>query len=96
MTATAARPVAVKLDTELQTRIKRLAQSRQRTPHWLMKEAIRDYVDREEKRESFRQDALQAWAAYEATGVHATFEEADAWLARLEAGEDVDLPECHV
>ena len=41
------------------------------------------------------QDAIRAWKEYQATGLHATREEADAWLARLEAGEDVEPPECH-
>ena len=32
---------------------------------------------------------------YQATGLHITMEEADAWLAKLEAGQDVEPPECH-
>jgi predicted transcriptional regulator len=52
-------------------------------------------VSREEKREQFRQDALTAWNDYQATGLHATAEEADAWLAKLEAGEDAEAPQCH-
>jgi len=53
------------------------------------------YVDREETREAFRQDGIRAWNEYRATGLHLTLEEADAWLAELEAGEDVKPPECH-
>lgn len=60
-----------------------------------MREAIAQYVDREEQRETFRHDAVRAWAAYQETGRHLTLEEADAWLARLEAGEDAKVPECH-
>ncbi len=48
------------------------------------------------KRELFRQDALAAWNGYQATGLHATDEEADAWLRKLEAGEEADVPECHI
>jgi predicted transcriptional regulator len=47
-----------------------------------------------EKRESFRLDTLKAWEAYSATGLHVTTEEADAWLAKLEQGNDIDPPEC--
>jgi len=46
-------------------------------------------------REQFRQSALSAWGAYRSTGLHVTAEEADAWLAKLEAGEDAEPPECH-
>ena len=96
MTTAAVRPVAIKIDAEIRERIKRLADARHRSPHWLMREAISQYVEREEKRDAFRQDAIKAWDAYQATGLHATFEEADAWLTKLEAGQDVEPPECHV
>jgi predicted transcriptional regulator len=43
-----------------------------------------------------RADALAAWNHYQATGLHLTAEEADAWLAKLEAGENAETPECHV
>ena len=94
MAVTAARPVAIKIDEDTKARIKRLADARQRTPHWLMREAITQYVDREEKREAFRQDALQAWETFRATGQHVTADQADAWLAQLEQGNDVDPPAC--
>jgi len=54
MTATAVRPVAIKIDEDIKARVKRLADARQRTSHWLMREAITQYVDREEKREARR------------------------------------------
>jgi predicted transcriptional regulator len=61
-----------------------------------MREAVEQYVSREEQREQLRQDALAAWNHYRTTGLHATAEEADAWLARLEAGEDAQALKCHV
>ena len=87
---------SVKLDGDLKSRIQHLADVRQRSSHWIMCEAIRDYVEREEKREIFRQDALRAWNTYEENGLHLKHEEADAWLAKLEMGEDKELPKCHV
>jgi predicted transcriptional regulator len=86
---------SLKLDAEVKARLQKLANARRRSSHWLMREAIEQYVDREERREQFRQDALTAWAEYQATGLHATAEEVDAWLARLEAGEDAEPPACH-
>lgn len=96
MSTTVVRPVAIKIDTDIKERVNRLAEARNRTPHWLMREAISQYVEREEKRESFRQDAIKAWDEYQTTGLHATLEEADAWLEGLEAGQDIEPPECHV
>jgi predicted transcriptional regulator len=86
---------SLKLDTEIKERVQRLASARQRSAHWLMREAIEQYVEREEHRQKIREDALAAWADYQATGLHVTAEEADAWLARLEAGEDAEPPVCH-
>lgn len=96
MTAAATRPVTLKIDQGTRERVQRLADARQRTSHWVMREAIQQYVAREEKREAFRQDGLKAWANYQANGLHVTGEEANAWLAKLETGQDVEPPECHV
>jgi len=60
-----------------------------------MREAIEQYVEREERREQMRRDALAAWAEYQATGQHVTAAEADAWLAKLESGKPADPPRSH-
>ena len=91
----AVRPIAVKLDQDTRDRLKRLADAKDRSTHWMLREAVSQFVEREEKREAFRQAGLQAWAEYQATGQHLTHDEADAWLEKLEAGEAADIPECH-
>lgn len=95
MATTAVRPVAIKIDEDIKARIKRLADSRQRTSHWLMREAITQFVDREEKREAFRQDTLKAWETYRSTGLHVTANEADTWLEHLANGNDIEPPKSH-
>jgi predicted transcriptional regulator len=95
MTAIATRPVSIKLDDGLRERIKGLAAIRKRTTHWMMREAIAQYIEREEKREAFRQATLAAWQEYQETGLHVTGEEADDWLAKLAEGQDVEPPQCH-
>jgi len=85
---------SLKLDAETKARVRRLAEVRRRSPHWLMREAIEEYVEREERREKFRQDALAAWAHYQTTGLHVTAVEADSWLAKLEAGKQAAPPKC--
>jgi len=49
-----------------------------------------------DEREHYRRNALDSWNHYQRTGLYITAEEADAWLARLEAGENAKIPECHV
>ncbi|MBP1131699.1 MULTISPECIES: CopG family ribbon-helix-helix protein [Serratia] len=86
---------SIKIDDELKQRVQHIAATRQRSTHWIMREAIREYVEREEKREALRKDALQAWETYQANGKHLTQDEANSWLTNLEKGDDTEIPECH-
>jgi predicted transcriptional regulator len=88
-------PSSVKLNDELIDRIKRLAEKRQRTPHWIMCEAIGEYVEREEALESFKQEALASWTAYQETGRHLKGEEVRDWLNSWGTEGEIELPECH-
>ncbi len=92
---TASAPVAVKIDFDMKERVKRLADACHRTPHWMMKEAIREYVERGEKREAFRQDGVRAWNEYQTTGLHVTGDEVIEWLETW--GEEIEkaAPVCH-
>lgn len=95
MTAAVVRPVAIKLDPLIKERVKRLAESRQRTPHWLMREAISQYVEREERREAFRRDTLTAWEEFRSTGLHATAGAVDDWLRSWGTDQELPVPVCH-
>ncbi len=86
---------SLKLDPDMKARIQRLAAARRRTSHWIMREAIGEYITREEKRQSFLQDAVAAWEDYQRTGLHLNQNEADRWMAKLESGEEAPIPECH-
>ena len=86
---------SLKLDDALKERLQKLADSRKRTPHWLMKEAIERYVSYEEWHDQIWKEAIEAKEDYDSTGLHLTGEEVEEWLRRRAAGEDVDLPECH-
>ncbi len=87
--------VSVKIDDSLKGRVQHLAAARQRSPHWIMREAIARYVEQEEARENVKQAAIAAWDGYQQTGLHVIFEEADAWLAVLESGKLAEPPKCH-
>ena len=64
----------------------------------MMREAIAQYVEREENREAFRQDGLRALGgdACQETGLHVSHAEANAWLSQLVDGDDQEPPVCHV
>ncbi len=86
---------ALQIDSPVREQIEQLALAARSTPQAIIEKAIAEYADRLEKRRHFHQDALDAMADYEATGLHLTGEEVDQWLARIEAGENPPLPPCH-
>lgn len=86
---------SIKMDDELKSRVQHLADIRQRSAHWIMREAIMQYVEREEKREAFRQQAMQAWEDYQETGLHVTADEAIAWLDTWGEDDEKAAPACH-
>ena len=85
----------LELDAATEERLRRLASARKQPAQGLVREAIEQYIEREEANDRLNRDTLAAWAAYQATGEHITEEEADEWLARLEAGEDASPPAPH-
>lgn len=86
---------SLKIDEKLKSRVQQLAAERRRSAHWIMLEAIEQYVEREEKREAFKQEALASWAAYQETGRHLSGEEVRAWLNTWGADDERPVPECH-
>ena len=86
---------SLKIDDALKNRVQRLASQRRRSAHWIMREAIEQYVEREEARESFRQEALAAWSSYQETGRHLTGGEVRDWLNSWGTDEEKAAPECH-
>ena len=76
-------PVSLKLDDEERARLSALATARKRSSHYLMREAVREYLTREELRQAFADEAEKAWLDYEQTGLHVTHGEIDAWAKSL-------------
>ena len=86
---------SVKIDDTLKSRVQQLADSRQRSSHWIMREAILQYVEREEARASFRAEAMNAWKAYRESGLHLTGAEVREWLGKWGTESETGAPECH-
>jgi predicted transcriptional regulator len=86
---------SLKLNNDLKDRIQHLADLHNRSAHWLMIEAIRDYVEREEARQSFKQEALDSWQAFQETGRHLTGAEVRTWLNTWGSQDEKGIPPCH-
>ena len=82
----------VKLDPETRDRLKALGEIRQRSPHWLMRKAIEDYLDREEAIERERAEDRIRWETYQLTGHAISHDVASAWLTDLANGRRTARP----
>lgn len=86
---------SIKIDAALKKRLDNLANKWQRSPHWIMLDAIQQYVDRQEARENFKDEALASWSHYQETGQHLTGEEVHDWLDTWGTKDETDNPPCH-
>jgi len=86
----------VTLEAPARDRLKALANARKQEITGMVKEAIDEYIDREERKEQFKQEALTTWQHYQETGLHLTQEEMNGWMDKIKNGEDAELPKCHV
>jgi len=87
--------VTVKLDPSDRDRISSLATLKKRTPHYLMKEAILEYVQREEARQNFIQAAEASFEHYKETGLHITLDEFSAWVDDVQNNPNAPITACH-
>ena len=87
--------VTVKLDPADRDRIAILATIKKRTPHYLMKEAILEYVKKEETRQNFIKAAEASFEHYKETGLHITLDEFGTWVDDVQRNPDTPVPACH-
>ena len=54
----------IKLRSSEKERLKRIGLVKKRSPHWLIKEAIHQYLEQEELVEKFKQETIDRWEKY--------------------------------
>lgn len=82
----------VKLDEATRARLKNLGQLKKRSPHFLMKEAIIAYLEREENYEREKQEDAQRWEQYQLTGHTISHDAVIEWLENLGQGKAAECP----
>jgi len=75
--------LGIRLDDDTQVRLKTLGQKRDRSPHYLMKEAIEEYLRREETLEAEKALMQARWEKYELTGETVDHSKVKAWANSL-------------
>ena len=58
--------VTIKLEPETKQKLAHLGKVKTRSSHWLMKQAILEYVNKEELAEKLRNDTIERWKEAEA------------------------------
>ena len=72
--------MGIKLDAHIRERLKELGQRRDRSPHWLMKTAILEYLSREETYEREKEEDRTRWEVYQRSGTYISNDAMHAWL----------------
>lgn len=75
--------MGIKLDEKTRERLKKLGQTRDRSPHWLMKQAIAQYLDIEERNEFERLEDEERYQRYLDSDEHISDVEMVDWLDQL-------------
>ncbi|MFZ5467964.1 MAG: toxin-antitoxin system [Myxococcota bacterium] len=78
--------MGVKLESGVRRRLKALGKAKDRSPHWLIKSAVLEYLDREEQVESEHQEDHKRWEDYLLTGQAFSQERVMTWLEDLRRG----------
>lgn len=82
----------IKLDDETQARLKALAAKKDRTAHWLMRKAIENYLEREEKYEQEKAEDMADYEEYLLSGKAIDNELVMSWLNDLANGKSSPCP----
>lgn len=83
----------IKLKSDTVKRLDRLGVSRERSPHWLMKEAINRYLDEEEYNEQLKQETLNRWQEAEC-GKVVNHQAVSDWLDTWGTDSEQKRPPC--
>lgn len=84
--------LGIKVDDDIRMRLKTLGEARQRTPHWLMKDAILRYLEHEEEIERRNMQASNAWKEYIETGQYVGNDKMMEWLDSWGTDKEIECP----
>ena len=73
----------LRLSDDVQHRLEALSKALDRTPHYLMKKAVEQFLDVEEALEAERQLVIARWEKFELTGETVVHSDVKAWASSL-------------
>jgi predicted transcriptional regulator len=87
--------MTVKLEDSERERLKSIAITKNRTPHFIMREALHKYLEEEEAEQRFIAAAKASLKEYKKTGLHITLDEFGAWAKAIKKNPKAPMPACH-
>ena len=75
--------IAVKLEDDIRERLHSLGAAQERSTHWLMKRAILEFLEKEERFQKELQEDTARWENYVLTGETIEHDEMKDWLQSL-------------
>lgn len=84
--------LGVKVDEQLHERLRTMAELKDRSAHWIIKQAIEQYLVQEEALARDRREDRERWERYALTGDAVPNAAAIAWLDDLAAGRKAPCP----
>ena len=78
-------PLGLKVDDTTRVRLQRVAAAMDRAPHWVLRQALDEYLEREERRLAEATDDAARWERFVVTGATVDGAEVNAWLERTAA-----------
>lgn len=88
------KPMAIKLPQQDRDRLQQLGVAKKRSAHWLAKEAITQFLDREEAAEQFKQESVARWEQHCITGKSVPHDAVMQWLESWGTENEVEAPKC--
>jgi predicted transcriptional regulator len=75
--------VALRLNEDIQKRLQLLGKVRDRSPHYLMKEAVERYLTNEEAKEEEKRILQERWETYQLSDVSYTQDQVEAQISEM-------------
>ncbi len=87
------KPLAVKLDDDTKNRLYELGEIKNRSTHWLIKEAVARYLTEEEYNEQLKQETLSSWQEVQ-NGKVVCHQAVEDWLNSWGTDDEKGRPPC--
>ena len=88
-------PLSIKLEAEQKDLLAQIAKKEERSVHFLLCQAVKEFIDRKQAKADFYETAKMAGEHYRTTGLHTTHDELKAWANSLGSKHELKPPTCH-